>query len=86
MESRFNKYKSENKSAADQIANINNFIDWLYEKGNDVIEAEIKDLQRRVDAGGPAIFSNKINLLIELGQCIERIYETYHFNRGNKVA
>lgn len=84
MESRFEKYKSSNKAASTHIANINNFIDWQYENGLDMIEREIEDLQRRIDNGNaPAIFSNKVDLLIKLGECIEKVHETYHFNRGN---
>lgn len=82
MESRFSKYKSEGKSTSSHIANINNFIDWQFDKGLDLIEKEIKDLKHRVEEGNaPAIFSNKINLLIDLGECIEKVHETYHFNK-----
>lgn len=83
MESRFNKYKSENKSVATHIANINSFIDSMY-NSLDLIELEINDLQRRIDEGNaPAIFSNKIDHLIKLGERIENAHETYHYNRGN---
>ena len=85
MESRFDKYKSEGKAMSTQIANINNFIDWNFDKGLDLIEKEINSLQSKVDAGNaPAIFTNKINGLINLGECIEKLYETYHFNKNNK--
>ena len=85
MESRFNKYKSEGKTVSNQIANINNYIDWNYDAGLDLIENEIKSLQEKVDAGNaPAIFVNKIKYLIDLGECIEKVHETYHFNRNNK--
>lgn len=85
MESRFSKYKNEGKSMSSQIANINNFIDWNYEKGLDLIEREIKALQTKIDAGNaPAIFSNKISHLINLGECIEKLHETYHFNKNSK--
>lgn len=85
MESRFDKYKSEGKSMSTQIANINNFIDWNFDKGLDLIEKEINALQDKVDKGNaPAIFTNKINGLINLGECIEKLYETYHFNKNNK--
>lgn len=82
MESRFAKYKNEGKTIASKIANINSFVDYLYSTGNDTIENEIQDLQRKIDNGNaPAIFSNKVDLLIKLGECIERVHETYHFNR-----
>lgn len=85
MESRFDKYKSEGKAMSTQIANINNFIDWNFDKGLDLIEREINALQDKVDKGNaPAIFTNKINGLINLGECIEKLYETYHFNKNNK--
>ena len=85
MESRFSKYKTEGKTMSSQIANINNFIDWNFDKGLDLIEKEIKALQAKVDAGNaPAIFTNKINGLINLGECIEALHETYHFNKNNK--
>jgi len=85
MESRFDKYKSEGKAMSTQIANINNFIDWNFDKGLDLIEKEINALQDKVDKGNaPAIFTNKINGLINLGECIEKLYETYHFNKNNK--
>ena len=84
MESRFSKYKSDGKAISDHIANINNYIDWNYDKGLDMIEKEIASLQRHIDGGNaPAIFSNKKNLLIDLGECIERLHETYHFNKDN---
>lgn len=83
MESRFNKYKNEGQTASTHIANVNSFIDWLYSDGNDLIEREIQDLTRRIDEGNaPAIFGNKKKKLIKLGECIEDLYETYHFNRG----
>ena len=85
MESRFNKYKNEGKAISSQIANINTYIDWNFEKGLDLIEKEIKSLQSMVDAGNaPTIFTNKINGLIHLGECIENIHETYHFNKDSK--
>lgn len=84
MESRFNKYKSEGKAASSQIANINNFIDWNFEKGLDLIEKEINSLQGQIDSGAEnKMFPKKINLLINLGECIEKIHETYHFNKSN---
>lgn len=85
MESRFSKYKTEGKIVSSQIANINNFIDWNYDKGLDLIEKEIKALQAKIDAGtAPAIFTTKINGLINLGECIEKLHETYHFNKDSK--
>ena len=85
MESRFSKYKSEGKAVSNHIANINNYIDWNYDKGLDLIEKEINSLQEKVNRGNaPAIFTNKINGLIALGECIERLHETYHFNKDNK--
>lgn len=85
MESRFNKYKNDGKAMSGQIANINNYIDWNFEKGLDLIEKEINALQSKVDAGNaPAIFTNKINGLINLGECIEKLHETYHFNKDSR--
>ena len=82
MESRFDKYKTENKAASSHIANINNYIDWNFEKGLDLIEKEIESLQKHIDGGNaPAIFSNKKQQLINLGECIEKLHETYHFNK-----
>lgn len=89
MESRFNKYKSETKSTSTQIAYINSFVDYVYTTGLDVIENEINSLQSKIDNGiAPPIFTKKKNLLIELGECIERLYETYHFGKNeiNTVA
>ena len=87
MESRFNKYKREGKAASNHIANTNNFIDWNFDKGLDLIEKEINDLQSRINAGNaPAIFSNKVNQLINLGECIERLHETYHYNKNQAQA
>lgn len=84
MESRFDKYKSEGKAMSNHIANINNYIDWNFDKGLDLIEKEINALQEKIDRGNaPAIFSNKVNNLINLGECIERLHETYHFNKDN---
>ncbi len=84
MESRFSKYKNEGKNTSSHIANINSFIDWQFDKGLDLIEKEIKDLQSRIDKGGaPAIFSNKVDELIALGQCIEKVHETYHYKKDN---
>ena len=85
MESRFDKYKTEGKAVSSHIANINNYMDWNFDKGLDLIEKEINSLQAKVDAGNaPAIFTNKINSLITLGECIEKLHETYHFNRDSK--
>ena len=85
MESRFNKYKTEGKATSTQIANINTYIDWNFEKGLDLIEKEITSLQQKIDAGSaPPIFTNKVNGLISLGECIERLHETYHFNKDSK--
>lgn len=87
MESRFGKYKKEGKVVSDHIANINNFIDWNFDKGLDLIEKEINDLQGRINAGNaPAIFNNKVNQLINLGECIEKLYETYHYNKNQAQA
>jgi len=84
MESRFSKYKSNGKTVSDHIANINSFINWNFDKGLDLIEKEIHSLQEKIDRGNaPAIFSNKVNQLISLGECIEKLHETYHFNKGN---
>lgn len=87
MESRFDKYKSEGKAQSTHIANINSFIDWQFDKGLDLIEKEINDLQSRIDKGNaPAIFSNKVDQLINLGECIERLHETYHYNKNQAQA
>lgn len=84
MESRFNKYKSEGKATSSHIANINSFIDYNYDKGLDLIEKEIDSLQAKIDAGNaPTIFHKKIKELIALGECIEKVHETYHFNKNN---
>lgn len=85
MERRFDKYKSESKVTADQIANINSFIDWCFNKGRDLIEKEIQSLEYLIDRGEDnAMFPKKINQLIALGEKIEDLYETYHFNRENR--
>ena len=85
MESRFDKYKSEVKSFSGLIDNINNFIDCNFDKGLDLIEKEINSLQEKIDKGNaPAIFGNKVNQLISLGECIEKLHETYHFNKDSK--
>ena len=82
MESRFSKYETSGKATATHIANVNSFINNLHDKGLDLIEKEIQDLSDRIDAGNaPVIFSNKKKLLIDLGKCIESVYETYHYNR-----
>jgi hypothetical protein len=84
MESRFNKYKSEGKATSNHIANINNYIDWNFKQGLDLIEKEINSLSEKIDAGtAPAIFSRKKQELIDLGECIEKLHETYHFNKNN---
>ena len=85
MESRFSKYKSEGKATSDQIANINNYIDWNYDKGRDLIENEIISLKALIDKGeNNSMFPKKINKLISLGELIEDLHETYHFNKDNK--
>jgi hypothetical protein len=84
MESRFSKYKSEKKEASNQIANINNYIDWNYSKGLDMIEKEINSLQSLIEGGRDnKMFPMKINQLIALGECIEKIHEIYHFGKDN---
>ena len=84
MESRFSKYRNSGANASNHIANIHSFIDWLHSEGNNIIEDEIKDLTRRIEAGGaPPIFSNKKEELIDLGENIEKVYNTYHFNKDN---
>ena len=85
MESRFDKYKNEGKATSSHIANINNFVDWNFDKGLDLIEKEINSLQEKMNAGNaPAIFGKKVGLLISLGECIEKVHEVYHFNKDNK--
>lgn len=85
MESRFSKYKDDGKITSDQIANINNFIDWSYDKGLDLIEKEINSLQALIQRGEDnAMFPQKIKKLITFGEQIESLYETYHFGRDNK--
>jgi hypothetical protein len=87
MESRFNKYKSDGKTISNHIANINNYIDWNFDKGLDLIEKEISSLQEKIDAGNaPAMFPKKKALLIKLGEDIENIHEAYHFNKDNKES
>lgn len=84
MESRFEKYKTGDKATSSQIANINNYIDWNFEKGLDLIEKEIGSLKDKIDNGADnKMFPKKIDLLINLGECIEKIHETYHFNKSN---
>ena len=87
MESRFSKYKSEGKATSDQIANINNFIDWSYDKGLDLIEKEINSLKSLIDRGeNNAMFPKKIDKLIALGEKIEDLYATYHFGKDYKES
>lgn len=89
--SRFAKYKTEtsketstnNSAVYNHIKNVNNFIDYLYGRGNDIIESEIKDLKNRLENGGAPIFGTKVEQLIELGECIEKVYRTYHYNKEN---
>lgn len=84
MESRFSKYKNDGKAVSDHIANINNFIDWNFDKGLDLIEKEIASLQDLIKAGADnKMFPKKIDQLIDLGECIEKLHETYHYNKGN---
>ena len=85
MESRFSKYKkSEGKSTSDQIATINNFIDWSDDKGLDIIEKEINSLKSLIDRGeNNGMFPQKIDKLIAFGEKIEDLHETYHFNKSN---
>jgi len=84
MESRFNKYKSEGKVVSDQIANINNFIDWSFDKGLDLIENEVKSLKSLIARGeNNAMFPKKINQLIAFGEDIEQLHDSYHFNKDN---
>lgn len=85
MESRFSKYKNDGQKTSSHIANINNFIDYNFDKGLDLIEKEINSLQEKIDAGNaPAIFSQKVKKLITLGECIEDVHATYHFNRNSE--
>lgn len=84
MESRFDKYKTEGKATSTHIANINNYIDWNFDKGLDLIEKEIADLQKKINGGADnKMFPKKIDLLINLGELIEKIHECYHYNKGN---
>ena len=84
MESRFNKYKNEGKTISDQIANINTFIDWSFDKGLDLVEKEINSLQElNARDGERPIFNQKISGLIAFGECIEKLHETYHFKKDN---
>lgn len=85
MESRFSKYKSEGKVTSDQIANINNFIDWSYDKGLDLVEKEINSLQALIERGEDnAMFPRKIKQLIAFGEKIEELHESYHFNKNKE--
>ena len=84
MESRFSKYKDEGKATSSHIANINNYIDWNFKQGLDLIEKEINSLQEKINKGNaPAIFANKVDSLISLGESIEKVHEVYHFNKDN---
>jgi hypothetical protein len=85
MESRFSKYKkSEGKAISDQIATINNFIDWSFENGLDISEKEINSLQSLIDRGeNNGMFPQKIDKLIAFGEKIEDLHETYQFNKSN---
>lgn len=84
MESRFSKYETANQNVSNHISNINHYIDMQYDKGLELIEKEIQDLQARIDAGNaPIIFSHKVKALIWLGKAIEKVHELYHFNKGN---
>ena len=84
MESRFDKYMNDGKTMSMQIASINNFIDWNYQNGLDLIEEEINALQGLIKKGeSNKMFPKKINQLIDLGKCIEQLYDSYHFNRSN---
>jgi hypothetical protein len=87
MESRFSKYKSDGKNMQSHIANVNNFIDYMYDTGLDLIEKEVEDLDKRIKTGNaPAIFTQKKNKLIELGEEIEAIHEVYYFGKDNKES
>lgn len=87
MESRFSKYENSSMAISNQIANINNYIDWNYKSGLDLIEKEINALQELIGRGEEnKMFPKKINELITLGKSIEKLYDTYHFNRGSKEA
>jgi hypothetical protein len=85
MESRFSKYKSEGSAMSNQIANINNYIDWNFDSGLNIIEKEINSL-RELNArdGERPMFKKKEKQLIALGEMIEQLYETYHYNKDNK--
>ena len=87
MESRFSKYENEGKTVSDHIANINNYIDWNFEKGLDLIEKEIKSLDELNERDGVRpMFVQKKKDLIALGKCIERVHESYHFNKDTKES
>ena len=85
MESRFNKYESNNISSnsnlSTHIANVNQFINRLYSE-LDLIEKEIESLSVQINSGTyPPMFKIKKECLIKLGKSIEDTYEAYHFNR-----
>ena len=72
--SKFSKYDKSGKSVSDHIANVNSFIDLMYEKGCDLLVAEIDDLDRRINAGGaPPIFTSKRDHL----SVLERLSRDY---------
>ena len=84
MESRFSKYKSEGSNVASHIANVNNFIKYLNNTGLDLIEKEIQSLQKKIDTGDfPPIFKQKVERLVNLGEAIEAVYNSYHFNKND---
>ena len=72
---------------SNQISNINNYIDWNFDKGLDLIEKEINSLQEKINKGNaPTIFSNKVTSLIHLGETSESIHWDYKQSFNPKKA
>ena len=81
---RFDKYKNAGSKTSDQIADINNYIDWNFNKLQ-LIEDEINSLQGFINNGhNNGMFPQKIKKLIALGEIIEDLHETYHFNKDSQ--
>lgn len=77
------KSKYTNSSTSTKKVFFSPFYEYLC-KGVQEIQAEIEDLENKIDCMGdkaPKIFYRKINLLVELGNQILKVKECYEFNR-----